>query len=277
MVLIHLPPKARGVGICFAWKQAPTVPKPLAAATSSVPPTYAATYPTTYPTKEATTTTSTTTEAPLAFVPPNIGSHGVGGKIDSLELSLIGQAGKVTTTTSTDATVTTEGATTTPLSTSTVRTTSVSDVTSSIPSGETMGYTFGPVEMNDQPMYDDTIEDDPLLSAEFGHKKTKTGTKRNRIQYKVGNKVIGARYQREEAVEAYQGCWAIDQVIIVNTANVPSVLQDSFDPVNPSDWLSFPGAYFKVIVFFVAGETCKKDAIWGGLGWDHVWFKKNEF
>ncbi|XP_021361182.1 reelin-like [Mizuhopecten yessoensis] len=40
----------------------------------------------------------------------------------------------------------------------------------------------------------------------------------------------------------FKSCWALDNVLVVNTANAPLVISETFDPVDPSNWLFFPGA-----------------------------------
>ncbi|XP_060065663.1 reelin-like [Ylistrum balloti] len=40
----------------------------------------------------------------------------------------------------------------------------------------------------------------------------------------------------------YRSCWALDNVLVVNTAHAPLVISETFDPVDPSNWLFFPGA-----------------------------------
>ena len=40
----------------------------------------------------------------------------------------------------------------------------------------------------------------------------------------------------------FHDCWAIDNVVIVNTADPPQALHENFDPVDPGDWIFFPGA-----------------------------------
>uniref|UniRef100_A0A8C4R0D7 Reelin n=1 Tax=Eptatretus burgeri TaxID=7764 RepID=A0A8C4R0D7_EPTBU len=44
----------------------------------------------------------------------------------------------------------------------------------------------------------------------------------------------------------YQGCWALDNVLVVNGARRPAFLQDDMDPMNTDNWLFFPGAVIKV-------------------------------
>ncbi|XP_045165547.2 reelin-like [Mercenaria mercenaria] len=220
MVLIHLPAKARGEGICFSWKQNPTVLK-------------------TFQTKPVETTTTKTTQPALGYGVPDFGSHG-NSEIQTFEVPLFGEVETVSTTSVVRSTTVITKATTT-----TVPSTTASydyydpDDPLYTPPPETVEYTIGEVEVQDQALNDESV------NAKFGRKKTRSGSKGRKIRYNVGSKTTGGDEQQEEPVGIYQGCWAIDQVIIVNTAHIPSTLQDSFDPVNPSDWLSFPGANFK--------------------------------
>lgn len=46
----------------------------------------------------------------------------------------------------------------------------------------------------------------------------------------------------------YLGCWGMDNVLIVNMAKLPSQLEEQFNPVDPSQWLFFPGAQIEVII-----------------------------
>ncbi|CAH1782623.1 unnamed protein product [Owenia fusiformis] len=43
----------------------------------------------------------------------------------------------------------------------------------------------------------------------------------------------------------FNGCWAMDNVVISNNADPPRFLQDEFDPVDVSNWLFFPGGNIK--------------------------------
>lgn len=43
----------------------------------------------------------------------------------------------------------------------------------------------------------------------------------------------------------FRGCWALDNVIISNVADRPNILEDSFDPTDPGNWLFFPGGVVK--------------------------------
>lgn len=185
MILIHLPAKAQGEGICFAWKQLPTVEKPV-----KLP---------------LVTTPLTTTQ------PPELGAGydfvGIVGHVDTVSTDLP----------YTDFVGPEDGF----------------DETTMMP-----GYNLGTVEVNDESLSEGVQNDQPV---HYNVKKTKFGTKGKKVNYKVNNEDL-----HEEGTGTYKGCWAIDNIIIVNTANVPTMMQDGFDPVNPSEWLAFPGAHFKV-------------------------------
>ncbi|XP_033103402.1 reelin-like [Anneissia japonica] len=58
---------------------------------------------------------------------------------------------------------------------------------------------------------------------------------------------ICLRFNQDLAMdtETYEGCWALDNVLIINAANPPSHLQANFDPVDPNDWLFLPNAVIK--------------------------------
>ncbi|XP_061108680.1 reelin [Conger conger] len=45
--------------------------------------------------------------------------------------------------------------------------------------------------------------------------------------------------------EGYESCWALDNVLLVNTAHRPPLLEDSLDPPDTANWLFFPGATVK--------------------------------
>uniref|UniRef100_W5NEI9 Reelin n=1 Tax=Lepisosteus oculatus TaxID=7918 RepID=W5NEI9_LEPOC len=45
--------------------------------------------------------------------------------------------------------------------------------------------------------------------------------------------------------EGYESCWSIDNVLLVNTAHRPPLLEDSLDPPDTANWLFFPGATVK--------------------------------
>lgn len=45
----------------------------------------------------------------------------------------------------------------------------------------------------------------------------------------------------------FEGCWGIDNILIVNLANLPSSLEETLEPIDPSQWLFFPGAHIQVL------------------------------
>jgi hypothetical protein len=44
----------------------------------------------------------------------------------------------------------------------------------------------------------------------------------------------------------FDGCWAMDNVLVTNMADPPNMLQENFDPILTDNWLFFPGASVKV-------------------------------
>ncbi|XP_071486224.1 reelin-like [Diadema antillarum] len=53
---------------------------------------------------------------------------------------------------------------------------------------------------------------------------------------------ISIRFHQDLAMDAhhYQGCWALDNILITNMAHRPTSLEEDFDPVDPTKWLFFP-------------------------------------
>ena len=111
---------------------------------------------------------------------------------------------------------------------------------------------FGfPNIVHDEPSQEDALADGIAYSdAKYGG-KFKSNKGRKVIDKDVSGRSFEAEGFADEGSEAYQGCWALDHVIIVNTAHLPGKMEDSFDPVDPGDWLMFPGAQFKVSVCFL--------------------------
>ena len=68
----------------------------------------------------------------------------------------------------------------------------------------------------------------------------------------------------DEAVGTFKSCWGVDNIVVVNTASPPSILEDSFDPVDPSNWIFFPGANIKVGCTFLilSDNVCQSLARW---------------
>lgn len=46
--------------------------------------------------------------------------------------------------------------------------------------------------------------------------------------------------------EVYEACWALDNILIINSAHRQVILEDNLDPVDTGNWLFFPGATVKV-------------------------------
>lgn len=49
--------------------------------------------------------------------------------------------------------------------------------------------------------------------------------------------------------EVYEACWALDNILVINSAHREVVLEDNLDPVDTGNWLFFPGATVKVGTF----------------------------
>lgn len=225
--LIHLPPKARGPGICFAWKQAPTVPKPRFKPTTPGTTSSTHTNPPTYPYGQT--------------ADDNNGENG----------------GKHKTTTQS------------PIETTSDRDPDYTTPDPFDPYYTTPDYgTYNPFDYKIEPAmvndgaysYSDYVhEEDPVVSAKLNAASSKTNAKaKKKLVYKVGNKIVSGgedvgttpgSEQGDVGQGTYKGCWSLDTVVIVNMAHIPNVLQDSFDPVDPSDWFALPGAHFKVKYF----------------------------
>ncbi|XP_062590709.1 reelin-like [Saccostrea cucullata] len=45
----------------------------------------------------------------------------------------------------------------------------------------------------------------------------------------------------DEGQPDFSSCWGIDNVLVVNIADKPSRIEENFDPIDPSNWLFFPG------------------------------------
>ena len=62
-----------------------------------------------------------------------------------------------------------------------------------------------------------------------------------KFQWKQENLQVG---------EVYEACWALDNILIINSAHRQVVLEDNLDPVDTGNWLFFPGATVKVWSLF---------------------------
>ncbi|KAI4585335.1 hypothetical protein MJG53_020635 [Ovis ammon polii x Ovis aries] len=61
--------------------------------------------------------------------------------------------------------------------------------------------------------------------------------------------------------EVYEACWALDNILIINSAHRQVVLEDNLDPVDTGNWLFFPGATVK--------HSCQSDG-------NSIYFHGNE-
>ncbi|XP_048861285.1 reelin-like [Brienomyrus brachyistius] len=58
---------------------------------------------------------------------------------------------------------------------------------------------------------------------------------------------VRLRWVQEPAIRSgtYESCWGLDNVLLVNVAHRPPLLEDNLDPPDTSNWLFFPGATIK--------------------------------
>lgn len=46
--------------------------------------------------------------------------------------------------------------------------------------------------------------------------------------------------------DGYKSCWGLDNILLVNMAHKPTLLEDNMDPLDTANWFFFPGATIKV-------------------------------
>lgn len=59
---------------------------------------------------------------------------------------------------------------------------------------------------------------------------------------------VHLRWSQEPPVgpDGYESCWGLDNILVLNSADRPPLLEDSLDPLDTANWLFFPGATVKV-------------------------------
>uniref|UniRef100_A0A8C2J5L3 Reelin n=1 Tax=Cyprinus carpio TaxID=7962 RepID=A0A8C2J5L3_CYPCA len=78
---------------------------------------------------------------------------------------------------------------------------------------------------------------------------------------------IHLRWSQEPPVglDGYESCWGLDNILVLNRANRPPLLEDSLDPLDTANWLFFPGATVK--------HACQSEGnslyFHGGEGFEH--------
>ena len=214
--LISLPPKARGVGVCLRWTQLPGFePADIAPSRGEV---FTESY------------HGDSTEAPETSTETTSSSNSSGNFSSELSSSTFLQTSALPSTT--DSPIAdapkrkgVKGRRKLPPPPPTTTTTTTT-TTRRVP------FTFGDVQPNDQP-----------LSSKGGRKGKYHSFIRefNEIQNDEG--YAGGE---ESLDETFEGCWAVDNVLIVNMAHLPAAIEEQFDPIDPSHWLFFPGAHVQV-------------------------------
>ncbi|XP_071817155.1 reelin-like isoform X2 [Apostichopus japonicus] len=75
---------------------------------------------------------------------------------------------------------------------------------------------------------------------------------------------VSFRFHQDLAADAhsFEGCWALDNIIIPNMAHSPKQLEDNFDLFDPSHWLFFPNGDItnacdanETVLYFNGGES----------------------
>ncbi|XP_070192277.1 reelin-like isoform X2 [Littorina saxatilis] len=215
--LVSLPPKARGVGVCLRWSQLPGYEMP--EFTESVPETTQTSRTTSQATTtpEATPTTEGTTFTENDSTTPEKDSTDLFE--DNFTLSLVPETFPTTVldTTVTSSTTSRPAADAPAKKGVKGRKTRLSPTTATTVLPLTP-IEFGVIAANDQP-----------FSAKGGRKG------KFRPRRSVFNEI--------QNDDTFEGCWALDNVVIVNMAHLPSAMEEQFDPVDPSQWLFFPGAH----------------------------------
>uniref|UniRef100_A0A8B9J9J5 Reelin n=1 Tax=Astyanax mexicanus TaxID=7994 RepID=A0A8B9J9J5_ASTMX len=58
---------------------------------------------------------------------------------------------------------------------------------------------------------------------------------------------VRLRWTQEDALgpDGYESCWGLDNVLLVNMAHKPTLLEDNLDPPDTANWFFFPGATVK--------------------------------
>ena len=73
--------------------------------------------------------------------------------------------------------------------------------------------------------------------------KNVTSTK-NMTSTKTSSNEVWTEENKKEM--EFSGCWAMDNFYIHSLAQTPNRMVENFDPVDPSNWLFFPGGKIKV-------------------------------
>ncbi|CAJ0961020.1 unnamed protein product [Ranitomeya imitator] len=67
------------------------------------------------------------------------------------------------------------------------------------------------------------------------------------LPYEAKGENVWFRWAQEptQAGDVYEACWALDNILIINSAHKQVILEDNLDPMDTGNWLFFPGATVK--------------------------------
>ncbi|KAM4036706.1 reelin isoform 2-T2 [Anomaloglossus baeobatrachus] len=67
------------------------------------------------------------------------------------------------------------------------------------------------------------------------------------LPYEAKGDNVWFRWAQEptQAGDVYEACWALDNILIINSAHKQVILEDNLDPMDTGNWLFFPGATVK--------------------------------
>ena len=93
------------------------------------------------------------------------------------------------------------------------------------------------------------IKFSPLIHCARVPTDSKTTIHILRLPQEARQEGVCLRFHQDLAMDAqsYQGCWALDNILVGNAAYRPATLEENFDPVNPGNWLFFPNGAIKVL------------------------------
>ena len=98
-----------------------------------------------------------------------------------------------------------------------------------------------------------------MIIVVFPRAPTNSSTVVHLLPLPLGSRAEGVRLrwsqEAPEGPEGYESCWGLDNILLVNAAHRPTLLEDNLDPPDTSNWLFFPGATVKVLFLSTKTQT----------------------